>query len=120
MISVFVEDSKTIRIAWEMSWPLGKLVTFATPEAFWSHVDANPFFLDSLCCVVTDLNFGDRSVIDGSDFAHQLKQRTRHLPVLVASHRDVCVSDFAGAVDGILPKAPPDGATLQKYLKKEL
>ena len=115
MVSVFVDDVATIRMSWEMDWPIGKLVTFASPEKFWSHVDANAGFLDSLTCIVTDLNFGNNSAIDGHEFARQLKQRTQ-LPIFVASNSNVKVEDFGGTVDGVLEKAPPDRVTLARFL----
>ncbi len=115
MVSVFVDDVATIRMSWEMDWPMGKLVTFASPEKFWSHVDANSGFLDSLACIVTDLNFGDLSAIDGHEFARQLKQRV-HLPIFVASNSNVKVEDFGGTVDGVLERTPPDRVTLARFL----
>ncbi len=115
MVSVFVDDVATIRMSWEMDWPIGKLVTFASPEKFWSYVAANRGFLESLTCIVTDLNFGSLSAIDGHEFARQLKQRV-HSPIFVASNSSVKVEDFGGTVDGVLEKTPPDRVTLEKLL----
>ncbi len=118
MVSVFVDDVATIRMSWEIDWPIGKLITFASPEKFWTHVDANAGFLDSLTCIVTDLNFGGLSAIDGHEFARQLKQRTQ-LPIFVASNSSVKVEDFGGTVDGVLEKSPPNRATLENFLFKK-
>ncbi len=118
LVSVLVDDMKTVRMSWEADWPIGTLMTFSCPEKFWSHVDANPGFLESLSCIVTDLNFGNLSPIDGGVFAQQIKLRTQ-IPVLIASNSTVRVEDFNGAADGVLGKTPPDRQMLESYLKKK-
>jgi signal transduction histidine kinase/DNA-binding NarL/FixJ family response regulator len=118
LVSVLVDDMKSVRMIWQADWPVGKLVTFVCPEKFWAHVDANPGFLESLSCIVTDMNFGEHSSIDGEEFARQIKLRTR-TPVLVASNSELRIEDFNGSVDGILEKDPPNRQTLERYLKRQ-
>jgi CheY-like chemotaxis protein len=118
LVSVLVDDMKSVRMIWQADWPMGKLVTFVCPEKFWAHVDANPGFLESLSCIVTDMNFGAHSSIDGEEFARQIKARTQ-VPVLIASNSELRVEDFNGTVDGILEKDPPDRQTVERYLKRQ-
>lgn len=117
MLCAFVDDMKTVRMAWEAGWTMGTLKTFASPENFWAQVDAVPGFLDSLACVITDLNFGNASVFDGKEFAMQIRNRS-DVPVLVASNSDVHIEDFSGTIDGILGKEPPSKEVLAGFLKK--
>ena len=116
-VFAFIDDVRTLRMGWEMDWPLGKLVTFASPEAFWKHAQEYPKFLESLAGVITDFNFGDSSATDGGEFAKELKLRLS-IPVALASNGDHALSDFGGTVDAILSKECPNLETAQRVFLK--
>lgn len=118
-VFAFVDDMKTARMAWQAEWPVGTLKTFESPEDFWAHVHANSVFLEELAGVITDMNFGGVSAIDGREFAQQIRERARmDLPILVASNSDLHIEDFSGTVDGILGKLPPSKEIIEAFLKK--
>jgi signal transduction histidine kinase/DNA-binding NarL/FixJ family response regulator len=101
----FVDDSKSIRMTWKIAWKGGNMLSFGSPEEFWKEAEANPGFIESLACVITDFDFGSMSKENGGTFASQLRKRTQ-LPVFLASDGDYSLADFNGDIDAILPKQP--------------
>ena len=82
----FVDDSRLTLATWQHAWPLGQLTVFSSPGEFWQHVAENPGFLEDLSGLVTDYYFADGARQTGADFARDLRDRSPHLHIVLASN----------------------------------
>ena len=101
-----VDDDIVAQMAWEMEFDGGKVLSFNCPENFLSVAEKNSEMINSLTCVITDLNFGPNTGTDGLVFGKEFKTMFPNIPILLSSNATVAAQDWNGSVDAVIGKEP--------------
>lgn len=99
-----IDDTSLFLAHWRFKLKDICVETFLSPEEFWSTVEAQPGFLGSLTCVITDLNFETPDPVAGLFLAKALKQRRPDLPVFLSTCAPSVSHEHIQWVDEILGK----------------
>lgn len=80
-----IDDEKIFCMLWENQVQDARVNSFTSPDEFWAHVKSDPTFLERQTAIVTDLLFENCTGISGSEFAAELKERTK-TPIFLSSN----------------------------------
>ena len=92
---------------------------FSSPECLIEKLNADPDFLNSLACVVTDFHFDNSTAYDGVDVGKLVKSRRPGLSVLLSSDGETKNMDLVGSIDHVIAKAPTNFSALAKQYSLE-
>lgn len=86
---IVVDDDAFIRYAWTDLSSLKNVITFKSPEHFWTEVRKEPLLLRETRGIVTDFYFEKNSRVNGIDFAKSLRAAGYKGRILLSSDSEI-------------------------------
>lgn len=113
----YIDDSITFTLSWKMKLKEQiDVETFSSTNQFFTKIQSDPGFLQSLDVIVTDYYFGPEDPLNGKSFAAELRQMGYEKPIYLASNGDFVEDDFKPILTGTIGKDLPDLQTVLSWM----